>query len=113
MNIQAEIESNEPDLLFSPLATIDIKETWAYLSGHGEDVAANFIRSVIKVCGTISSNPTMGRDRSDLIVGLRHFPHQKYNIFYFQTDIGIEIYRVINSSRNVVQLFKDPIDDIV
>ena len=111
MNILSEMDSNDPNLSFSPLAAIDIKETWAYLSEHGEDVAANFIRSIIKICKTISHNPVMGRERSDLIVQLRQVPYLKYNIFYFQIETGVEIYRVIHSSRNLVQVFGDAIDD--
>ncbi len=111
MNILSEMVSNDPHLSFSPLAAKDIKETWAYLSEHGEDVAVNFIHSIIKICETISHNPAMGRDRSDPIFQLRQVPYLKYNIFYFQVETGVEIYRVIHSSRNVVQVFGDAIDN--
>ena len=82
MNILSEIVNDDPALSFSPLAAIDVKETWA-----------------------------MGRDRSDLMVDLRQFPFDRYNIFYFQIENGVEIYRVIHSSRNTVQVFNEPIDE--
>jgi toxin ParE1/3/4 len=100
-----------PDLSFSPLATTDIKQTWDYLSERGYEVAENFIRSIIEICGTIAQNPLIGRDRSDLIVRLRQFPYKNYNIFYFQIENGVEIFRILHSSRDQVQVFKDAIDD--
>lgn len=111
MNIRSEIENNDPNLSFSTLAAVDIKETWEYLSERDEDVAVNFIRSIVKVCGTISHNPSMGRDRSDLILRMRQFPFEKYNIFYFQKEDGVEIYRIVHSSRNTVQVFDEPLDE--
>lgn len=111
MNILSETKSNHPNLSFSPLATKDIKETWVYLSEQNEEVAVAFIRSIIQVCETLSHNPSMGRDRTDLIVNLRQFPFERYNIFYFQIECGIEIYRIIHSSRNTVQIFNEPIDE--
>jgi toxin ParE1/3/4 len=111
MNIPNDALSKDPDLTFTPLATIDIKGTWTDLYEHGEGVAAEFIRSVIKICKTISKNPAIGRDRSDLIVDLLQFPFKNYNIFYFPTESGVEIYRVLHSSRDIIQIFDDAIDD--
>lgn len=111
MNIPSDAPSKDPQLTFTPLAAIDIKGTWTYLSEHGEDVAAEFIRSVINICNTISKSPAIGRDRSDLILDLRQFPFKNYNIFYFRTENGVEIYRVLHSSRDIIQVFDDAIDD--
>ena len=101
--------NDDSGLSFSPLATTDIKATWAYLADHGDDVAEDFIRSILRVCGLISQNPGMGRDRSEIIVDLRLFPYKNYNIFYFLTDNGVEIYRVLHSSRDTIQIFDDAI----
>ncbi len=56
-------------------------------------------------------NPKIGRQRNDLIVNLRQFPFKNYNIYYFQTKNGVEIYRVLHSSRDNVQVFDNVIDE--
>ena len=37
-------------------------------------------------------------------------PATGVNIYYFQTEFGIEIYRILHSSRDNVQIFDDSID---
>ncbi|MCY7347695.1 MAG: type II toxin-antitoxin system RelE/ParE family toxin [Pyrinomonadaceae bacterium] len=107
-----EIQSSYPTLQFTASARIDIGETWQYFGEFGEDVAEKLIRQIIEKCEALSTNPKIGRARNDLILNLRQFPFKNYNIFYFQTESGIEIYRVLHSSRNVIQVFDDAIDDI-
>lgn len=60
----------------------------------------------------LGENPLIGRKNDDLIIGLRLFPFKNYNIFYFQTEFGVEIYRVLHSSRDIIQIFDDVIDEI-
>ena len=112
MSLIKETESNEPVLEFSPLAIKDIKGTWQYVSEQSEEIAAKLIRAISEKCEFLSRNPKIGRERNELIIGLRHFPFKNYNIFYFQTESGVEIYRVLHSLRNVVQVFDEIIDDI-
>ena len=104
--------NNEPKLRFSPRALTDIKSTWEYLSEQSENIAIKLIREISQKCKMLSENPKLGRERNDLIIGLRLFPFKNYNIFYFQTENGVEIYRVLHSSRDVIQIFDDVIDDI-
>ena len=111
MNLVKETENDEPILKFSPLAIKDIKETWQYLSEQDEEIAANLIRKITAKCEVLSRNPKISRERNDLITNLRQFPFKNYNIFYFQTESGVEIYRVLHSSRDNIQIFDDVIDD--
>ncbi len=108
--MDSDLTVENTGLSFSPIATTDIKQTWTYLTERGENAAEKFIRSVVKICGTIAQNPLMGRDRSDMVVGLRQFPFKNYNIFYFSIENGVEIYRVLHSSRDQIQVFEDAID---
>ena len=102
--------NDESKLRFSPRALTDIKSTWEYLSEQNEDIAIELIKEISQKCKILSENPKIGRERNDLIIGLRLFPFKNYNIFYFQTEFGVEIYRVIHSSRDVIQIFDDVID---
>jgi len=110
MNLIKETENDDPVLKFSPLALNDIKETWHYFSEQDETAAERLIRAILEKCEFLSRNPKIGRERNDLIVNLRLFPFKKYNIFYFPTENGIEIYRVLHGSRDVIQIFDDVID---
>lgn len=110
MNLEKTTENNNPTLQFSPFALADIKGTWQYLSEQGEDVAARIIRQIMDKCELLSRNPKIGRERNDLVIGLRLFPFKNYNIYYFTTDFGVEIYRVLHSSRDNVQVFDDSIE---
>lgn len=83
MNLTERTESNEPILNFSPLALKDIKGTWQYVSEQSLETATKLIRAISEKCEFLSRNPKTGRERNDLIVGLRQFPFKNYNIFYF------------------------------
>ena len=49
----------------------------------------------------------MGKRQDDFIVEMRMFPFKKYHLYYFPTDDGIEIYRVLHGSRDIEGLFED------
>jgi len=46
-------------------------------------------------------NPLAGRQRPELVPGLRSFPVGNYVIFYVPLIDGIEVLRVMNSRRDV------------
>jgi plasmid stabilization system protein ParE len=60
----------------------------------------------------LGENPKIGVLKDFLIVGLRLFPYKNYNIFYFETEFGIVIHRVLHSSRDNIQLFDTEIDKL-
>jgi toxin ParE1/3/4 len=107
-----EKTSDDPELKFSPFALTDIKGTWQYVSEQNEDSAKKIIREISGKCKMLSINPKIGRERNDLIIGLRLFPHKRYNIYYFITEFGVEIYRVLHSSRDNIQVFDTEIDKL-
>ncbi len=107
-----EVQSSYPTLQFTTAARSDIEGTWLYFGEFGEDVAEKLIRQIIEKCEALSMNPKIGRERNDLILDLRQFPFKNYNIFYFPIENGVEIYRVLHSSRDAIQIFDDTIDEI-
>lgn len=84
-------KNDDPKLRFSSIAVLDIKATWQYVSERDEDAAEELIRQLIDKCRFLSFNRKAGRERSDLLVGMRQFPYKNYNIFYFGIDDGVEI----------------------
>ncbi len=105
-----EIQSSFQTLQFAALAKSDIEETWHYLGEFGEDVAEKIIHQIIEKCVVLSKSPKLGRERNDLILNMRQFPFKNFNIYYFPFENGVEIYRVLHSSRDNFQVFEETID---
>ncbi len=112
MNLTKETENNDPNLQFSPFALTDIKGNWQYLAERGETAAARLIKEITDKCGMLVRNPKIGRERNDLISSLRQFPFKNYNIFYFPIENGVEISRVLHSSRDNIQVFDDVVNEL-
>lgn len=49
----------------------------------------------------------IGASRSEIIDGFRQFPYGNYNIYYFIVADGIEIYRILHSARDTVQILDE------
>ncbi len=96
----------------SHYAETDLEEILLYLAENNRDSAIQFIQEMMKKFDLIANNPKIGTTKDKIIIGLRLFPFKNYNIFYFQTESGIEIHRVLHSSRDNIQVFDDAIDDI-
>ena len=78
----------------STQAKVDLEETWTYISENSAHFADKTIDELISKFRLLAGNPKIGKFRHDLMVDLRLFSFKNYNIFYFQTDFGVEIYRV-------------------
>lgn len=103
--------NKQPYAKLSPFAKEDLREIWRYISEDSKEFADKTIDSILKKCEFISLNPKIGKACYDLIIDLRLFPFKNYNIYYFPTETGIEIYRVIHSSRDNIQVFDEIIDE--
>lgn len=97
-------------ILFTPLATEDLQEIWIYLAEKaGKETANNFLLEVKKKCETVAAFPESGRVRHELLLNLRSFPFKNYIIFYLPLANGIEVLRILHSSRDIQQVFDEMI----
>ena len=96
----------------SPLAKTDLEDVWTHISENSGFYADKTIDELISKFKLLAENPKIGSFHHNLIIDLRLFPFKNYNIFYFPIENGVEIYRVLHSSRDTVQVFDDAIDDI-
>lgn len=97
-------------ILFTPLATEDLQEIWVYLAENaGNETANNFLREVKKKGETVSAFPASGRVRHEYLINLRSFPFKNYVIFYLPIVNGIEVLRIVHSSRDIQQVFDEMI----
>ncbi len=61
---------------------------------------------------SLEKNPYLGKAKDEVLFHLRSFPAKKYIIFYTPIKDGIEVFRIIHSSRDIEGLFNDFFDDI-
>jgi toxin ParE1/3/4 len=86
-------------------ASRDLEEIEGYISQDNPDAAARLILLLREKCALLSRQPGMGRDRSDVLTGLRGFPVGNYVIFYQPANEGIEVVRVLHGARDIPELF--------
>lgn len=97
-------------ILFTPLATEDLREIWVYLAEKANNQTANkFLSEVRKKCEIVAEFPEIGRVRHEFLVNLRSFPFKNYILFYMPLDDGIEVLRIVHSSRDIKQVFDEMI----
>lgn len=95
------------DVVFSSFAKSDLDDIFNHTVEFGIDSARKFIKGLMEKFNLLAENPKLGRAQNNIIFNLRSFPYKTYTIFYFPTEIGVEIYRVLHSSRNIEDLFED------
>lgn len=93
----------------SERALNDLEEIWFYYSEVSEKAADKILKQITEKFQNVLEFPKIGKERNDLLIGLRSFPTGKYTIFYQETSSGIEIVRVIHGSRDIEQIFDEMI----
>ena len=79
-------------ILFTPLATEDLRDIWIYLAENsGGETANKFLLEIKKKCETVAEFPEAGRLRHEFLLHLRCFPFKNYVIFYLPLDEGVEV----------------------
>jgi toxin ParE1/3/4 len=86
-------------------ASRDLEEIEDYISQDNPDAAVRLILIIREKCELLSQQPGIGRDRSDVLYGLRGFPAVNYVIFYRPASEGIEVVRVLHGARDIPELF--------
>jgi toxin ParE1/3/4 len=89
-------------------ARADIHEIWDYLAVEREspDAAHNQIESLYAKFSLLATSPLLGEARDDLKQGLRAFSADRYVVFYYALDRGIEIVAVVHGARDLEGLFR-------
>jgi toxin ParE1/3/4 len=85
----------------TPLAAQDVREIVDYLLEYSEPAAERFTAELETACRLLTSQPRMGRDRDDLVLGVRSVVVGKYLVFFRASDEAIQVLRVIHGARNI------------
>lgn len=105
-------KGNPRTIRFSAVAEQDLISIWNYVAQHGENSAAKLIKEISKKFILLRDNPHIGREQNSYLVGLRSFVVKNYYIFYLPTDDGIDVLRVLHSSRDIESIFENFIDSL-
>lgn len=89
----------------SQQAEQDLEDIWAYLAQQDELLADKQIAQILDRFPMLSQFSDMGKQRNNLLPGLRSFPVQPYIVFYTKIADGIEIVRVLHQSRDIDSQF--------
>jgi toxin ParE1/3/4 len=85
----------------SEQAEQDLENLWVYLANRDEIAADRQVAQLLDRFPMLAQFPNMGRQRDDLLAGLRSFPVKPYVVFYTIQPNGIEIVRVLHQSQDV------------
>lgn len=88
-------------------AESDLREIWIFISEHDESAADRLVEAIFEKFELLANHKEIGRRQDDLLVGMRMFPFKKYHIYYFPTEEGAEIYRVLHGRRDTKEEFEE------
>lgn len=84
-----------------PHARRDLLDLWDYIADDDEIAADGFLDRIEGALAMLSDNPKAGRHRLELVDTLRSFPVERFVLFYFPTQTGIELVRVLSGYRDM------------
>ncbi|MBE9094706.1 type II toxin-antitoxin system RelE/ParE family toxin [Tychonema sp. LEGE 07203] len=85
----------------SQQAEKDLEDIWIYLGQQDEIAADRQLARLLDRFPMLAQFPNMGRQRNELLTGLRSFPVKPYIIFYIILLERVEIVRVLHQSRDI------------
>ena len=91
----------KPKIIRSRLAVEDLAELWHFIAKDSIFHAERFIRFVDERLQHLARHPLIGRPRDELSPDLRSFPVRHLLVCYRPIENGIEIARILHSSRDI------------
>ena len=85
----------------SAAARSDLREIWRYIAEDNPPAADHVIDEIERVCHLIAAHPRMGREREEILPGLRSFAVMSWVIFYRIDDRFLDIMRVVHGARDL------------
>ncbi len=90
----------------------DLRRIWAYVAEQNAEAASKLIKEITGKFAFLRDYPQLGREQDRLLVNLRSFVVKGYFIFYQPFEDGVEILRVLHSSRDIETIFTGFLDSI-
>ncbi|MBI3923849.1 MAG: type II toxin-antitoxin system RelE/ParE family toxin [Armatimonadetes bacterium] len=92
-------------LIISDQAVSDLTDIWAYIARDTIAAADRFVDRLYQQCQRLAEAPKTGRQRDELLPGLRSFPVGRYLLFYRVEEERVEVVRVLSGYRDLDSLF--------
>lgn len=90
-----------PRITRRPLAEADILEIWDYIAEDSLAEADRWLDALDEKLSLWATQPAMGRRREELAPGIRSFAFGRYVVFFQSLPDGMDVVRVLHSSRDV------------
>lgn len=84
-----------------PLAFDDLADLWSFIANDSEAAADRYLDTLETKLQLLATQPRMGRERPELMPGVRSFPFDRYVVFFLSLSDGIELVRVLHSARDI------------
>jgi toxin ParE1/3/4 len=86
----------------APEAEADLDEVWFYVASNSSvEIADRFVDSLTTRFVLLAAYPRAGRERDDLLPGMRTFPVGEYVVLYRVVGEDVLIARVVRGSRDL------------
>lgn len=92
-------------LVISDEAVADLIDIWTYIAEDSPERADHFIDQIHEKCDALTETPMLGRERNELVPGMRSFPIGQYLIFYRLVEKTLQVVRVLSGYRDLDALF--------
>lgn len=88
-------------LVIAPAAKTDLKDIYQYgLRQWGQTQSESHLENIKEQFWTLTKQPLIGVDRSELLSGARSLPIESHTLFYRVTPDTLEIIRVLHSRQD-------------
>jgi toxin ParE1/3/4 len=88
-------------LIIAPAAKTDLKDVYQYgLRQRGKTQSESYLESIKEQLWTLTEQPLIGVDRSELLLGSRSLPIESHTLFYRVTSDTVEIIRVLHGRQD-------------
>ena len=88
-------------LVIAPAAKTDLKDIYQYgLRQWGQTQSESYLENIKQQIWTLTEQPLIGVDRSELLSGARSLPIESHTLFYSVTLDTVEIIRVLHGRQD-------------
>lgn len=94
------------DFILAPSAIADLEAISEYFLQHNVEVGERLFKKLNKRFQSLTQFPNLGKPYPNLHPDIRGLLENNYIIFYRVSSNAVEIVRIIDARRNVLELFK-------
>ena len=85
----------------TPLAQADIESIWDFTAAQWNAAQAEiYVRRLWQDIESVTANPELGRDCSEVRPGYQKYPSGSHLLYYRRTAMGVEIVRILHKGMD-------------